>query len=54
MMSLGARYDYDKDIGIFMLYGKKNANANASFNSSAATMFGGSLTDMSVGVQFKF
>lgn len=54
MMSLGARYNYDKDIGIFMLYGKKNANANASFNSSAATMFGGSLTDMSVGVQFKF
>jgi hypothetical protein len=54
MMSLGARYDYDKDLGLFMLYGKKNANANASYNSSAATMFGGSLTDMSVGVQFKF
>lgn len=54
MMSLGARYNYDKDIGIFMLYGKKNANANASYNKSAATMYGGSLTDMSVGVQFKF
>jgi hypothetical protein len=54
MMSLGARYDFDKDIGIFMLYGKKNANANASYNKSAATMYGGSLTDMSVGVQFKF
>jgi hypothetical protein len=54
MMSLGARYDYDKDIGIFMLYGKKNANANASYNKSAATMYGGTLTDLAVGVQFKF
>ncbi|PIT83416.1 hypothetical protein B9Z40_07165 [Limnohabitans sp. 15K] len=54
MVSLGARYNYDKDIGIFMLYGKKKANANASYNSSAATMFGGSLTDLAVGVQFKF
>ena len=54
IVSLGARYNYDKDIGIFMLYGKKNANANASYNKSAATMYGGSLTDMSVGVQFKF
>ena len=54
MMSLGARYDFDKDIGIFMLYGKKNANANASYNKSAATMYGGSLTDVAVGVQFKF
>jgi hypothetical protein len=54
MVSLGARYDYDKDIGIFMLYGKKNANANASYNKSAATMYGGTLTDLAVGVQFKF
>jgi hypothetical protein len=37
-----------------MLYGKKNANANASYNKSAATMYGGTLTDLSVGVQFKF
>jgi hypothetical protein len=52
MVSLGARYNYDKDIGIFMLYGKKNTNENASLGTT--TLFGGSLTDMAVGVQFKF
>ena len=51
LMSLGARYDLDKNVGLFALYGVNTANDSATYASSA---IGGDVTNMAVGVQVKF
>jgi predicted porin len=51
LLSLGARYDLDKNIGIFTLYGLNKAKDSASFASSTA---GGKVQNLAVGVQVKF
>ena len=51
LVSLGARYDIDKNVGLFALYGVNTANDSATYASSA---IGGKVTNMAVGVQVKF
>lgn len=51
LVSLGARYDIDKNVGLFALYGVNTANDSATYASSA---IGGDVTNMAVGVQVKF
>ena len=51
LLSLGMRYDYDKNIGVFALYGRSNPNSGAVMASGTV---GGAVTNMAVGVQVKF
>lgn len=51
LLSLGAKYNYDKNIGVFAMYGLNKSNASASFASSNV---GGNTTNLGVGVLIKF
>ena len=51
MMSLGARYDYDKNIGFFALYGQSMVNSGAVL---ASGNIGGNVTNVALGLQVKF
>lgn len=51
LMSLGARYDYDKNIGVFALIGQTTVGAGAVLGGGNV---GGNVTNMAVGVQLKF
>lgn len=51
LVSLGARYDIAKAVGLFALYAENDANDSATYASSA---IGGKVTNMAVGVQVKF
>lgn len=51
MMSLGARYDYDKNIGFFALYGQSMVNSAAVL---AKGNVGGNVTNVALGLQVKF
>lgn len=51
LVSLGARYDITKDVGLFALYAENQANESATYASSA---IGGKVINMAVGVQVKF
>jgi predicted porin len=51
MLSLGARYDYDKNIGFFALYGKSAVNSAAVL---AGGNVGGDVTNVALGLQVKF
>ncbi len=51
LLSLGAKYSYDKNIGIFAMYGRNKANASASYASS---LTGASTTNLGLGVLIKF
>lgn len=49
--SLGAKYNFDKNIGLFMLYGKNSNGTNATFASSAQ---GGNVTNIAAGLLLVF
>lgn len=49
--SLGAKYNFDKNIGLFMLYAKNSNGANATFASSAQ---GGNVTNIAAGLLLIF
>lgn len=51
LLSLGGRYDLDKNIGFFALYGINTSNDSASFASSAV---GGKAKNFAIGIQAKF
>ncbi len=51
MMSLGARYDYDKNIGFFALFGQSMVNSAAVLASGNV---GGNVTNVALGLQVKF
>lgn len=51
LLSLGAKYNFDKNIGLFVMYGRNNANDSATYASSA---IGGTTTNMAVGALIKF
>lgn len=51
MMSLGARYDLDKSVGFFALYGKSTVNSGAVLSSGNV---GGDVTNMALGMQVRF
>lgn len=51
LLSLGAKYNYDKNIGLFAMYGLNTSNASASYASSNV---GGKTTNLGVGVLVKF
>ena len=51
MQSLGARYDYDKNIGFFALLGRFSANSGAVLGGSE---IGGDVTNAAVGLQVRF
>ena len=53
--SLGARYDYDKNIGLFALYGVTTPGDAATYGSGTlASAIGGKTTNMAIGLQVKF
>ena len=55
LLSLGGRYDLDKNIGFFALYGITTSGESAQFRATGlATAIGGKMTNMAVGVQVKF
>jgi predicted porin len=49
--SLGAKYNFDKNIGLFMLYGKNSNGTNATYASSAQ---GGNVTNIAAGLLLVF
>ncbi len=51
LTSLGAKYNYDKNIGLFAMYGLNHSNDSATFASSAV---GGKTTNLGLGVLIKF
>lgn len=51
LTSLGAKYNYSKDIALFMLYAANRNDRNAVVSSSAV---GGNITNVAAGVQLKF
>ena len=51
LLSLGGRYDLDKNIGFFALYGINKANDSTTYAGSAV---GGKATNMALGIQVKF
>ena len=51
LLSLGAKYNFDKNIGIFAMYGLNRANGSATFASSA---IGGNTTNVGLGLLLKF
>ena len=53
--SLGARYDFNKYVGLFALYGRTISGAAATYGSgSLASAIGGKTSTMAVGVHAKF
>lgn len=51
LLSLGAKYNFDKNIGIFAMYAVNKSNASATFASSA---IGGNTTNLGLGLLLKF
>jgi predicted porin len=51
LTSLGAKYDFDKNIGLFALYAQNRNGSNAIIASSAV---GGNVTNLALGVLVKF
>ena len=51
LLSLGAKYNYDKNIGLFVMYGLNKANASATYASSN---IGANTTNLGLGVLIKF
>jgi len=51
LTSVGAKYNYSKDIALFMLYAANRNDRNAVVSSSAV---GGNITNVAAGVQLKF
>ncbi len=51
LLSLGAKYNFDKNIGIFAMYGLNRSNGSATFASSA---IGGNTTNVGLGLLLKF
>jgi predicted porin len=51
LLSLGAKYNFDKNIGIFAMYGLNRSNGSATFASSA---IGGNTTNIGLGLLVKF
>jgi predicted porin len=51
LTSLGAKYNFDKNIGLFMLYAKNTNGANATFASSAQ---GGNVSNIAAGLLVVF
>ena len=51
LLSLGAKYNFDKNIGIFAMYGLNRSNGSATFASSA---IGGNTTNVGLGMLLKF
>ncbi len=55
LLSLGGRYDLDKNIGFFALYGATKSNDSAVFSATGLRAgAGGKMTNVAVGVQVKF
>ena len=55
LISLGARYDYDKNIGLFALFGVTTPGDAATYGSgNLASAIGGKTTNMAIGIQVKF
>jgi predicted porin len=55
LLSLGGRYDLDKNIGFFAIYGATNSNDSANFSATGLRAgVGGKMTNLAVGVQVKF
>ena len=51
LVSLGARYDYDKNVGFFAIYGQNNVGNSAVYASGNV---GGNVTNMAIGLNVKF
>jgi predicted porin len=51
LLSLGAAYNYDKNIRLFAMYGLNKANASATFASSN---IGANTSNLGLGVLIKF
>jgi len=51
LLSLGAKYNFDKNIGIFAMYALNKSNGSATFASSA---IGGNTTNLGLGLLLKF
>jgi predicted porin len=51
LVSLGARYDFDKTIGLFALYGMNTNNSSGQLGSGN---IGGNVTNAAAGIQIKF
>lgn len=51
LLSLGGRYDLDKNIGFFALYGINSANDSAAYAGGAT---GGKVKNVALGIQVKF
>jgi predicted porin len=55
LLSLGGRYDLDKNIGFFALYGATTSNSSANFSATGLRAgVGGKMTNVALGVQVKF
>jgi Gram-negative porin len=55
LLSLGGRYDLDKNIGFFAIYGLTNSNESAQFTATGLRAgVGGKMTNVALGVQVKF
>jgi predicted porin len=55
LLSLGGRYDLDKNIGFFAIYGLTNSNESANFSATGLRAgVGGKMTNVALGVQVKF
>ncbi len=51
LLSLGAKYNLEKNVGIFAMYGLNKSNGSATFASSA---IGGNTTNLGLGLLVKF
>ena len=51
LLSLGAKYNFDKNVGLFALYGLNKSNGSATYASSA---IGGNTTNLGLGLLVKF
>lgn len=51
LLSLGARYDYDQNIGLYAIYGLNTVGSSATLASGAV---GGNVTNMAVGIHVRF
>jgi hypothetical protein len=55
LLSLGGRYDLDKNIGFFAIYGLTDSNSSANFSATGLRAgVGGKMTNVALGVQVKF
>lgn len=55
LLSLGGRYDLDKNVGFFAIYGATSSNDSAQFSATGLRAgVGGKMTNVAVGVQVKF